>query len=153
MSRGGSAAGRLGVVARVRGVRERDSRLGLVTALSEESAARTRAEELQRQLQEVSDFGTGDLAAFAIRQRRVTALNEALAASRAALANARVVAEAARDRWRTDRSRLAAVESLIERREEARRLELRRREDKQLDAAAEDLWRRGTGASTGAVRP
>ena len=149
MSRGGSAAGRLGVVARVRGVRERDSRLGLVAALEEERVARSRAERLQQQLAEVTDFGAGDLAAFAARQRRVTALNEALAAARAALSNAHVVAEAARDRWRTDRSRLAAVESLIERREEARRLELRRREDKQLDAAAEDLWRRGNAA----VRP
>jgi len=72
-----SGPGRLGVVARVRGVRERDSRLGLVEALEEERAARSRTEELQRQLAEVREFGAGDLAAFAARQRRVTALNEA----------------------------------------------------------------------------
>ena len=141
-----SSARRLGVVARVRGVRERDSRLGLVEALEEERTARTRASDLQRQLTEVRAFGAGDLAAFAARQRRVTALSEALVAARAALEGAHLLAEAARDRWRTDRSRLAAVESLIERREETLRRELRRREDKQLDAAAEDLWRRGNGA-------
>jgi flagellar export protein FliJ len=137
---------RLGAVARVRSVRELDSRLGLVEALAEERAARCRAEDLRRQLSAVSAFGAGALADFAGRQRRVTALAEALVAARAALEDAHLLAEAARDRWRTDRSRLAAVESLIERREQERRHELRRREDRQLDAAAEDVWRRGAGA-------
>jgi len=53
------------------------------------------------------------------------------------------VAVAARDRWHADRTRLAAVESLIERRAGVRALATRRREGRELDAIAEELWRRG----------
>ena len=59
---------------------------------------------------------------FATRQRSVAALarrpHRWLARR---LDSARVVALAARDRWRSDRSRLAAVESLLERREAEQR--------------------------------
>ncbi len=141
---------RLGVVARVRGVHERDSRLGLVQALGEEREAEARVAALQEQLATVRAFDAGDLAAFAARQRTVTALADALTDARTALDSTRVVALAARDRWRADHSRLAAVESLIQRREAAQQREQRRREDRRLDAVAEDLWRRG---NAGAVTP
>jgi flagellar export protein FliJ len=141
---------RLRVVARVRGVRERDSRLGLVEALGEEREAAARVEALQQQLTTVTAFEAGDLAAFTSRQRTVTTLADALTLARASLDSSRVVAEAARDRWRTDRSRLAAVESLLERREAEHRHEQRRQEDRRLDAVAEDLWRR---RSSGTVTP
>jgi len=137
-----SAEPRLRVVARVRGVRERDSRLGLVEALDEEREAEARVVALQEQLATVKAFETGDVASFATRQRSVAALADALTLARAALDSAHVVALAARDRWRSDRSRLAAVESLIDRREAEQRREQRRLEDRRLDAVAEDLWRR-----------
>ena len=140
---------RLRVVARVRGIRERDSRLGLVEALGEEREAEARVDALQQQLTTVTAFETGDLAEFTTRQRTVTALADALTLARASLDSTRVVAQAARDRWRTDRSRLAAVESLLERREAEHRHEQRRQEDRRLDAVAEDLWRRrGSGTVT-----
>ena len=137
-----SAEPRLSVVARVRGVRERDSRLGLVEALDEEREAEARVVALQEQLATVKAFETGDVVSFATRQRSVAALADALTLARAALDSAHVVALAARDRWRSDRSRLAAVESLIDRREAEQRREQRRLEDRRLDAVAEDLWRR-----------
>lgn len=137
-----SAEPRLRVVARVRGVRERDSRLGLVEALGEERQAEARVVALQEQLASVKAFEAGDVASFATRQRSVAALADALTLARAALDSAHVVALAARDRWRSDRSRLAAVESLIDRREAEQRREQRRLEDRRLDAVAEDLWRR-----------
>ena len=137
-----SAEPRLSVVARVRGVRERDSRLGLVEALDEEREAEARVVALQEQLATVKAFEAGDVASFATRQRSVAALADALTLARAALDSAHVVALAARDRWRSDRSRLAAVESLIDRREAEQRREQRRLEDRRLDAVAEDLWRR-----------
>ena len=133
----------LRVVARVRAVRERDSRLGLVTALAEEEAARARVSDLERQLSSVGTHDAGTLAAFAARQRAVAAVSQALGAARDAWDNTQLVALAARDRWHLDRTRLAAVESLLERRADARLLELQRRESRELDAIAEELWRRG----------
>ena len=133
----------LHVVARVRGVRERDSRLGLTAALAEEEAASSRVAELEERLTSLEVPATGTLAAFTARQRTITALSEALAAARDAWHSAHVVAVAARDRWHADRTRLAAVESLIERRAGVRALATRRREGRELDAIAEELWRRG----------
>jgi flagellar export protein FliJ len=133
---------RLQVVARVRGVRERDSRLGLVEALGEEREAEARVAALQDQLAGLDRFESGDLTAFANRQRNVSAITDALAAARAALASSHVLALAAREQWRVDRSRLAAVESLIDRREAERRVAQQKLEDRRLDAVAEDLWRR-----------
>ena len=49
---------------------------------------------------------------------------------------------AARDRWLADRSRLAAVESLVERRAAAVRAERARRETRELDEVAQEMWRR-----------
>ena len=133
----------LRVVARVRAVRERDSRLGLVTALAEEEAARTRVSDLELQLSAVGKHEAGSLSAFAARQRAVAAVSEALAAARDAWRNATIVAMTARERWHADRTRLAAVESLLERRANARLVERQRRESRELDAIAEELWRRG----------
>lgn len=132
----------LRVVARVRAVRERDSRIGLVEALAEERAAQERATELRERLDAVPALEAGDLASFSARQYTVAAMSAELAAARAGTDSSRLVALAARDRWQTDRSRLAAVESLIERRDAARALERQRREDRELDAVAERQWLR-----------
>jgi flagellar biosynthesis chaperone FliJ len=132
----------LRVVARVRGIRERDSRLGLVAALAEESAAEARIASLQAQLDAVAAHESGTLASFTVRQHTVTALTEALVSARADRITAHHVALASRDKWRAERTRLAAVESLLARRSEARLVERRRRESRELDAVAEELWRR-----------
>jgi flagellar biosynthesis chaperone FliJ len=58
----------------------------------------------------------------------------------------------ARDRWVTDRSRLAAVESLVERRAAAVRAERQRREVRELDEVAELMWRRRAAAPVGGDR-
>jgi flagellar export protein FliJ len=132
----------LRVVARVRAVRERDSRLGLATALAEEEAARSRVAQLEQQLSTAGTHEAGPLSAFAARQRAVAAVSQALGAARDAWDNATLVAMAARDRWHADRTRLAAVDSLLERRADARLVERQRRESRELDAIAEELWRR-----------
>jgi flagellar export protein FliJ len=62
------------------------------------------------------------------------------------------VTAAARDRWVSDRSRLAAVESLVERRAAAARAERQRRENRELDEVAEQMWRRRTLAAVGGAR-
>ncbi|MGZ4445130.1 MAG: flagellar FliJ family protein [Nocardioides sp.] len=139
---GTSPDSHLQVVARVRGVRERDSRIGLVEALAEEQAAADRVVSLQERLAAVPAPADGDPSAYAFRQRTLDDIGHALGTARTTQASATLVTLAARERWHTDRSRLAAVESLLERREAARREEQRRRETRELDAVAEDLWRR-----------
>jgi flagellar biosynthesis chaperone FliJ len=52
----------------------------------------------------------------------------------------------ARNRWVEDRSRLAAVESLVARRVAAALEERRRREDREQDEVGTDLWRRAQNA-------
>ncbi|GAB6986964.1 flagellar export protein FliJ [Nocardioides pyridinolyticus] len=133
---------RLGGVVRVRRIRERDSRTGLSQAIDEEQRAADRVARITQQLAGLGDAAATDIAAFTARQHTVTALSEALTQARDALAAAHRITAAARDRWHLHSSRLAAVESLVERRESARRLAQRRREDRELDEIAQDLWRR-----------
>ncbi|GAA1137717.1 flagellar FliJ family protein [Nocardioides aquiterrae] len=132
----------LGGVVRVRRIRERDSRTGLTAALTEEHDAAARVTRIEEQLATLPEPGLEDVASFAARQHVAAALGAALAAARAELEATRRITLAARDRWRSDRSRLAAVESLVERRAEARRAEQRRRDGKEMDEIAGDIWRR-----------
>ncbi len=140
MSRRGR--GNLSGLVRLRGVRERDSRIGLAAALSEERAAAAKVSELERQLGSLPAPVSSDLATFRASQHRVEVLGEALVDARAGQAAAHQITLMARNRWVEDRSRLAAVESLVARRTAAIREERRRRENRELDEMAGELWRR-----------
>ncbi|HEY1117556.1 MAG TPA: flagellar FliJ family protein, partial [Acidimicrobiales bacterium] len=61
--------------------------------------------------------------------------------------SAHQLALAARSRWMEDRTRLAAVESLVARRAAAVRAERLRRENREMDEIGQDLWRRAQSAS------
>jgi flagellar protein FliJ len=132
---------------RLRNLRERDSRLGLATALIEENVAAAQVRALEDQVAVTPGHDVSDLEAFRARQHRLEVLATALADARAAHASAQQVALAARNRWMEDRTRLAAVESLIARRAAAVRAERQRRENREMDAIGEELWRRAQGAS------
>jgi flagellar export protein FliJ len=136
--------GNLRGLLRLRGVRERDSRIGLATALQEEREAAAKLADLQQLLENLPMPATSDLAAFQSRQHTIDLVREALADTRATLETARHLSAAARERWVSDRSRLAAVESLVERRAAAARAERQRRETRELDEVAEEMWRRRT---------
>lgn len=123
-------------------MRERDSRTGLTAALAEEREAGARVSHLTTLLADLSMPAVEDLLSFTARQHSAAVLGEELTRARADLESARRIVLAARDRWRADRTRLAAVESLVERRAAVLRAEERRRETRELDAVAEDLWRR-----------
>lgn len=131
---------------RLRSLRERDSRLGLATALIEENAAAAQVRALEEQVSETPEVGVTDLVAFRARQHRLEALVLALSEARTAYASAHQLTLAARSRWVEDRSRLAAVESLVARRAAAVREERRRRENRELDAIGQDLWLRARAA-------
>lgn len=131
---------------RLRDVREQDSRIGLATALSEEQETTARIAELERQLATLPAPATLDIAAFRARQHTLEAIRIAMTQARADLEIAHVITAAARERWISDRSRLKAVESLVERRAAARRAERERRERIELDEVAQEMWRRGQAA-------
>lgn len=129
-------------VARVRGVREKDSQIGLQQALREQRQHEARSDELRGQLERHRSFTSGSAASFVALRASLDALGEVLSATETRAATSRTVSEAAYARWQVDKARLSAVELLIERREDARREDLARRERRELDEIAAQLWRR-----------
>src|SRR4051794_23654363 len=114
----------LRAVARVREVRERDSRLGLVRAAEEHRARLREAEELD---ESVRGYATGTEADgrpatdWAARRGSLVVLTAAASAARDGAAAAAVLRTAAEEFWRRDRTRLRAVGHLLDVREDARR--------------------------------
>jgi len=142
----------LGGLVRLRSVRERDSRIGLATAIKEEREAAAKVAGLEHLLADLPMPSTLDLTDFQARQHTVEMIGTALAAARSTVETARQVTAAARDHWVSDRSRLAAVESLVERRAAAVRAERSRRETRELDEVAQEMWRRRTLTTAGDAR-
>ncbi len=138
-------------VARVRGVREQDSRLGLQQALRELRVADARVTHLRSALLAAEDFTEGDLAAYVALRLRLQSIGDALGAARAEAEGSRTIAESAQAHWQRDRTRLEAVEQLLERRAVARREEAARAEARELDDIAGQLWQR-RAESTGGRR-
>lgn len=134
--------GGLSGLLRLRSLRERDSRTGLATALGEERDAAARLADLEHLVATLPTPQTWDLPAFQGRQHTLELIRVAIGTARSDLETAQHVSAAARDRWISDRTRLKAVESLIERRAAAARAEQRRREVRELDEVAAQLWRR-----------
>ena len=132
----------LAAVARVREVRETDSRIGLQQVLAEQAALTGRLTSL------TDTLGSAALAPVCapgelLAQRTALANVGVLAAeTRSALATTEVVADEARVRWGADRARLAAVELLLERRATGRRTERARREAREADDLAAQAWAR-----------
>jgi flagellar protein FliJ len=141
----------LRAVARVRGVRERDSRLGLQHALTLTAQRESQAALAQTRLDDAEDFREGTSAQFHARRTALAALAAYAQRARELAEASRTSTEEAQRRWQRDRSRLRAVESLLQRRAEARNAEAVRRESHELDDVATRLWlrRRGSGPEGG----
>lgn len=132
----------LAAVARVRGVREQDSRIGLRIAAADAAAKDAESTRLHTQL------ATAELPAAAtpgqlVARRTSLALlgGESQAARERAAAAARITDEA-HTHWTADRSRVAAVEHLLERRAARRRTEQARRAAAEADDLAAQAWLR-----------
>ena len=129
-------------VARVRDVRERDSRTGLHQAMGELRAHEERAATLRSQLAELAgpqQTTTNDF----LQTRALAGLGSQLVVeARNDVASAQVFAGAARAHWSADAARLSAVELLLERRAAARAAEEQRQEAQRLDEAATQGWLR-----------
>ena len=138
----------LAAVARVRALRENDSRIGLQMVLAEEAAGAARLAGLDRTLAAatVPALTTpGELVA-----QRTALANVGLLAqeARAAQVSAEIVSAEARAHWSADRARLAAVEQLLERRAAGRRTESMKREAREADDLAAQRWARRATADS-----
>lgn len=127
-------------VARVRSVRESDSRVGLQTALLESRTAQGRVDDLRDRITAAGGFATGSAAEFLALRASLSALGDVLIAAEAHLDESRTISEAAYARWQHDRTRLAAIEMLLDRRAAARRAERDRAEARELDDIAAQRW-------------
>ncbi len=132
----------LRAVSRVRDVRERDSRLGLQQALREQAALQNRLDELQDAMRAHGSFVSGDMHQFVALQQSLAVLREAAAEARHDLEGAAVISASARSHWHHDKTRLSAVEGLLERRADERAAEAQTREAHELDDVAGRLWLR-----------
>ena len=137
----------LAAVARVRAVRERDSRLGLQQALIDEHRAGAEVQRLADVLAGIDGRAEGDSGAFVAVRAVYLGVSEALAEARRKEAAARLVAVDAAAYWRSDHARLGAVEGLLERPAAERAAEARRTEERELDDVAGRLWLRASVAS------
>lgn len=137
----------LAAVARVRSVRETDSRIGLQRVLAEEAAVTTRLASLHTTLAGAgaalaAPATPGELLA---RHASLSSLGHLLREARAAAALAADISTEARARWSADRARLAAVEHLLERRAARRRTDAARRVAREADDMAAQRWSRDHG--------
>jgi flagellar export protein FliJ len=129
-------------VARVRGVREQDSRIGLQRALAEQHGQEQRVADLRGRLESGSRFDSGPAGSFLVLRASLDALGSDVRSAEQDVATSVTISEAAYEAWRVDRARLAAVELLLERRAAERRAEAAHREARELDEIAVQRWQR-----------
>ena len=134
-------------VARVREVRERDSRIGLLQALT---TVRIREEELaglQAALDESGRNGGHDLDGFAASRRLLAGMAAGVREAEHRLEGSRTVAAEAHARWQADKARVRAIEQLLERRAARRAEERARAEVREIDDIVGRLHARAGGVS------
>ena len=135
----------LAAVARVREVRETDSRLGLQQVLAEEAAVTARLTRLEDVLAASPAAEQETPGALLARRTALAHTGVLIRETREEASTAAVVTAEARARWGTDKARLAAVEHLLEKRAARRRAEVDRRAARDADDLAAQRWARGRG--------
>ena len=128
-------------VRRVRSVRETDSRIGLQQAVAERRAAGARVNDLRLRLNSAGR-DQDQHATTAAFLAALLSMSSALRDAEEAWETSRTVTESARDRWQVDRTRLEAIDLLLERRAAERRAERLRVEARELDDIAGQRWLR-----------
>lgn len=125
----------LRAVLRTREVRERDAQVELTQARLANERAADALEDLCRAL-EVPVPVEGPASGFAVGRSALVDLHEPMAQARADVRAAEARRADALARWHAARSRVSAVELLLERRAVARAAEARRAEARELDDVA-----------------
>jgi hypothetical protein len=132
----------LAAVARVRSIRESDSRIGLRMVLAEEADAASRLADLTRTLATSAVPAEATPATLLARSTALVGVGLLVQEARAARVSAEVLSAEARARWGADRARLAAVEHLLEVRATGRRTEAAKRAARDADDLAAQRWAR-----------
>ena len=123
----------LRAVARVREVRERDSRLGLLHALGRVRDQEARVDALGHALDEAASRSFETLTEFTASRGMLKAMAEALAEAQHDLESRRVVALQAHTRWQSDKAAVKAIEHLLDERARVRAEEAARAEGREID--------------------
>jgi flagellar biosynthesis chaperone FliJ len=123
----------LRAVARVREVRERDSRLGLLHALGRVRDQEARVDALGQALDEAASRSFETLTEFTASRGMLKAMAEALAGAEHDLESRRVVALQAHTRWQSDKAAVKAIEHLLDERARVRAEEAARAEGREID--------------------
>jgi flagellar FliJ protein len=135
----------LHAAARVRGVRENDSRIGLQLALAERRTREARVVELSDRLAAAPAELDGSPAAMVALRLGMQHLGDTIRTARDDATAQALVTDDALARWQADKARLSAVEQLLERRAARRRTAVAKAEAKELDDIASARWVRGVG--------
>ena len=133
MSRATDADRGMRAVLRVRGVRERDSRIALVHALDAVRHHETEVARLQQALALAAKPTEGTVADFVSARNLLAGMAAAVRDAEQRLAASRSVAAEAHQRWQEDKSKERAVELLLEERAARRAEERRRSEVREVD--------------------
>jgi len=123
----------LHAVARVRSVRERDSRAGLLQALTNLRRREAELAEREEALAQASVQTYGSLAEFAATRPFLEATAHAVLEAQRRLTASTTVATEARSRWQADKTRVRAIEQLLEARAERARADAVRAEARETD--------------------
>lgn len=143
MTRPHPADAGLRAVARVRDVREQDSRSGLRMANDEVTEARDRLGHLEDAVRRgIPDTGTTSAATWTQARQALAALSTRVGTAREGLTMSSAIADAALVRWQADRARLQAVDVLLTRRADVRRADRERADARELDDLALQRHRR-----------
>lgn len=120
-------------VERVREVRERDSRVGLLQALETVRVREAQLARLRRALDEAAQAGAASLDEYAAHRDRLAAMAHGVHAAEQRLDSARTVAGEAQTRWQGDKARLRAIRHLLQERAAQRAEDARRAEVREVD--------------------
>jgi flagellar export protein FliJ len=135
-------------------VQEQASLLSFQHALIEQRDHEERLAQLNTQLRaaaalEAEILGSGAPGALLTLRMTLDQLNNSMSEARNAVASAEAQADRARSRWEHDKSELSAVEQLLERRAEERRIEADRQAARAADDQAAQAWMRQRTAESG----
>ncbi len=132
----------LRAVARVREVRERDSRLGLLHALGRVRDHEARVDGLGTALDQAASRSVETLSDFTVSRTMLRAMAEALTGAQHELESCRVVAIEAHHRWQSDKAAVRAIEHLLDERARLRAEAAARAENREIDDIVSRLHRR-----------
>ncbi len=135
-------------VARVREVRERDSRVGLLQSLTNVRTREEQLAELRTALEQASVRDADTLDAFVVSRLLLAAMAVGVREAEQRLDAARTVAVEAHHRWQADKTRVRAIEHLLEERALRRAEAADRAEVREIDDIVGRLHARHHGVAS-----